>query len=155
MLTAVILVLLGLALVAVIVFRARSGGAALAKSEESPVLEAWVRHALAQELAVSVGKGDPDEKVLILRTLEAEPEPRIVSAIEEKVRSVELEFTRYAHESGCDVVLHVRYEDKSKTSLFKRLELADVPEGVRRDFETKATTRAFRAWDFPWARTGL
>ncbi len=154
MLTAVILVLLGLALAAVLVFRARGAGDARRKGEESPVLEAWVRHALAQELAVTVGKNDPDEKALILRTLEADPEPRLVSAIEEKVHSVELEFTRYAHESGCDVVLHVRYEDKSKASVFKRLDLADVPEGVRRDFETKATTRAFRAWDFPWSRVG-
>jgi len=52
MLTAGIIALLFALLATILVLRARAGGAERSKAEESPVLEAWVRHALVQELAV-------------------------------------------------------------------------------------------------------
>ena len=79
-------------------------------------------------------------------------DPDVVSRVEDKVRAVELEFLKYAHDAEAEVTVRVRYEDGNAGTATRRLAWAEVPEAVRSDFDRRGGTRVFRAWVFPWAR---
>jgi hypothetical protein len=147
-----------LAVLALVYFFVKSKhktGAAEVARESTPALDAWIADALEVELAegaLGMKASTPEERRKLARSLRGEPDPDVVSRVEEKVRTVELEFVRYAHEPDAEVTLRVRYEDGNAGTAGKRLALADLPEAVRSDFERRGATRVFRTWVFPWAR---
>ena len=94
----------------------------------------------------------PEERRKLARSLRGEPDPDVVSRVEDKVKAVELEFVKYAHDTEAEVTLRVRYEDGNAGTASKRLAWSDVPEAIRADFDGRGGTRVFRTWVFPWAR---
>ncbi|MBX3264025.1 MAG: hypothetical protein KF782_30405 [Labilithrix sp.] len=143
------------ALVALLLYkRSRRAAPEIARAT-TPALERFVREALEEELAegvLGVRGATPEERRKLTRTLADEPDADVVGRIEELVRAVELEFVRYAHDADVEATVRVRYEDGKVGAATKRLTLADVPEAVRADFESKGSTRVFRTWAFPWQR---
>jgi hypothetical protein len=151
----VLAIALGIALAVYLVARARRKGAPDAVRDTTPALDAWLREALELELAegaLGLRASTPEERKKLARTLGNEPDADVVGQIEEKVRAVELEFVRYAHDTDIEATVRVRYEDGKTGTSTRRLAAADVPAGVRTDFETKGSTRVFRSWAFPWQR---
>jgi hypothetical protein len=146
------------ALAAVLVFlaygRSRKSRSEVAR-DTTPALDRWLREALELELAEGVldmHRSTPEERKKLARTLADDPDADIVGKIEEKVKVVELEFVRYAHEGDVECTVRVRYENGKNGLSTRRLALADVPEAVREDFDRKGSTRVFRTWPFPWQR---
>jgi hypothetical protein len=140
----------------VAVVRRRKGGEAAA-AETSDAVDSWIPGALEGELLEGVFKKrelgtTDDEKKRLARTLRGEPDPEMVGAIEDAVRSVDLEYVRYAHEADVELTMRVVYEDGRSGTARKRMGLHEVPAAVREDFEKKGSTRVFRPWDFPWAK---
>jgi hypothetical protein len=143
------------ALLAFFLYKRSKRGALEAARETTPELDRFVRDALERELAetvLGIRNSTPEERKTLARSLANEPDTDVVTKIESAVRSVELEFVRYEHESDFETTVRVRYEDGKTGTTTTRLALADVPEAVRADFEKKKSTRVFRAWDFPWQR---
>lgn len=125
------------------------------ETDTTPALDAWIASALEIELAeVTLGFKDAStqERSRLAQSLRGNPDPEVVSKVEDKVKDVELEYVKYAHEKDVELTLRVRYEDGSEGSTKKTLPWSDVPEGVRNDFDKKSTTRVFRGWTFPWSR---
>ncbi|MBX3187963.1 MAG: hypothetical protein KF819_13150 [Labilithrix sp.] len=123
--------------------------------DTTPALDAWIAEALEVELAegaLGMRASTPEERKKLARSLRGDPDADVVSAIEEKVKSVELEFVRYSHEKDAEITVRVRYEDGNTGTATKRLAASDLPEAVRSDFERKGGSRVFRTWVFPWAR---
>lgn len=150
---ALLLVVLGVLLVVLVKKRRKAD--AHAASETSFALEAWLPGALEAELAGRVLEtlgSVAEERKRLGRTLRGEPDPELVAKIEDEVRSIAIEYVRYAHETDVEVTLRVAYENGETGTAQKRLAWNDVPEAVRNEFERKSTTRVFRPWDFPWAR---
>ena len=85
----------------------------------------------------------PEERRKLAKSLREDPDPDVVSRVEAKVRAIELEYVRYAHDAETEVTLRVRYEDGNAGTATKRLTASEVPEGVRADFESRASTRVF------------
>lgn len=136
--------------------RSRKGkGDAEVARESTPALDGWIADALEVELAegaLGLRSSTPEERKKLGKSLRGEPDPEVVSAIEEKVKAVELEFVKYSHDSEAEVTLRVRYEDGNAGTATKRLAWTDVPDAVRADFDRRGGTRVFRTWVFPWAR---
>ena len=146
---------LGLALIVFLIVRSRRGGKNAPTSDTSKGLETWVTDALERELAgevLGMRAATEAERKPLARTLRGEPDADVVTAIEAAVKSVEVEYLRYAHEREAEVTLKVHYEDGRATTTATRLPWSDLPPSVRCDFETKSSTRVFRPWAFPWAR---
>ncbi len=123
--------------------------------ESTPALDAWIADALEVELAegaLGMRSSTPEERRKLAKSLRGEPDPDVVSRVEDKVKAVELEFVKYAHDTEAEVTLRVRYEDGNAGTASKRLAWTDVPEAIRSDFERRGGTRVFRTWIFPWAR---
>lgn len=134
--------------------RAESGDAEVAR-ESTPALDRWIAEALEIELAegaLGMRASTPEERRKLASSLRGDPDPDVVSRVEDKVKAVELEFLKYAHDSEAELTLRVRYEDGNAGTATRRLAWADVPEAVRADFERRGGTRVFRTWVFPWAR---
>ena len=152
------LVLAAVAAITVVVFlalRNKKKSAPETERETSRELEAWILDTLEIELAegaLGLLNSTADERKRLAQSLRGNPDPDVVSKIEDKVRTVELEYTRYAHETDAEVTLRVRYDDNKSATTSKRLAWASVPESVREDFERKKTSRVFRSWTFPWSR---
>jgi hypothetical protein len=158
MLHAMSLALVALALLGVAYFfmrsRRKSGDAEVAR-ESTPALDAWIADALEVELAegaLGMRSSTHEERRKLAKSLRGEPDPDVVSRVEDMVKAVELEFVKYAHDSDAEVTLRVRYEDGNAGTATKRLPWTDVPEAIRADFDRRGGTRVFRTWVFPWAR---
>lgn len=152
-----LLVAAAVALAALLFFRARARRASRPEvaHETTPALDAFVREALEHELAgpvLGLRGASPEERRPLQKTLAGEPDPDVVAKIEDEVKSVELEFVRYSHESDAEVTVRVRYEDQRAGETSRRVSWSDVPPSVREDFERRGATRAFRVWTFPWQR---
>ena len=147
-----------LALVGYFFLRSRASkgaGDAEVARESTPALDAWIADALEVELAegaLGMRASTPEERRKLAQSLRGEPDPDVVSRVEDKVKTVELEFVKYAHDAEAEVTLRVRYEDGNAGTATKRLAWNDVPVGIRADFDQRGGTRVFRAWVFPWAR---
>lgn len=149
------LLLAGLALIAFYIYKRQSKAAAPASSDLPPALDAWVREVLERELAartLGIANATADERKRLAKTLRGDPDPELVTTIEGAVKSVELEFMKYAHESDAEVVVRVVYEDGATANVGERKPLSALPESVRADFAAKGSTRVFRGWEFPWSR---
>lgn len=123
--------------------------------ETTPALDSFIAEALENELAGSVlgiRGASAEERRPLAKTLRNEPDPDVVAKVEDKVKSVELEFVRYSHENDAEVTVRVRYEDGNAGETSKRLAWSDVPESIRADFDRRGGTRVFRSWAFPWQR---
>lgn len=123
--------------------------------DTTAALDAFIAEALENELAgpvLGIRGASAEERKPLSKTLRNEPDPDVVTKIEGAVRSVELEFVRYSHESDAEVTVRVRYDDGNKGETSKRLAWADVPEAIRVDFDRKGSSRVFRQWTFPWQR---
>ena len=158
MLTAMSFALVALAALVVAYFFMRSrktrGDAEVAR-ESTPALDTWIADALEIELAegaLGLRSSTPEERRKLGKSLRGEPDPDVVSRVEDKVKAVELEFVKYSHDSEAEVTLRVRYEDGNAGTATKRLPFTDIPEAVRADFASRSGTRVFRTWTFPWAR---
>jgi len=143
------------ALVAVGVFllirNARSKRVRVELSSSSPAIDRWLRETLVEMLAKKLaGKGV--ERAHIASTLSGDPDGAVVSEIEQTVRAVEVEYMRdpSATSGELDVRARVRFHDGNEENVTTRIAYTEAPASVREDFERKATTRAFRKWDFPW-----
>lgn len=135
--------------------RRKSGAGAELAHESTPALDRWIADALEVELAegaLGMRASTPEERRKLAQSLRGEPDPDVVSRLEDTVKAVELEFVKYAHDSEAEITLRVRYEDGNAGTATKRLAWTDVPEGIRADFERCGGTRVFRTWAFPWAR---
>ncbi|CAN5911257.1 hypothetical protein BH11MYX4_BH11MYX4_62690 [soil metagenome] len=133
----------------------RKGGDAEVARESTPALDAWIADALEVELAegaLGMRSSTPEERKKLAKSLRGEPDPDVVSKLEDKVKAVELEYVKYAHEADAEVTLRVRYEDGNAGTASKRLSWTDVPATIRAEFEARGGTRIFRTWVFPWAR---
>jgi hypothetical protein len=123
--------------------------------ETTPALDKWLSDALEMELAEGVlgFKGSTvQERKPITKTLANEPDADVVAKIEEKVKSVEIEYVKYAHEIDVEVILRVRYEDGKTGTSSRRMTSAEIPAAVNEDFKKLGGTRVFRSWEFPWQR---
>lgn len=150
------LAVLAAAALAFALYRARRIAATPeAAKDTTPALDAWVASALEAELAetvLGIRDASAEERKKLTRSLRGDPDPDVVSKIEDAVKSVELEFVKYAHEADAEVTVRVAYERGAHGTATKRLAWTDVPERVRDDFERRSTTRVFRSWVFPWSR---
>ena len=153
------LLAIGAALAAILLYYVisrRSGRSRLEPTRETtPALDKWINEALEMELAEGVlgFKGSTvQERKPIAKTLANEPDPDVVAKIEAKVKAVEIEYVKYAHEIDVEVVLRVRYEDGKTGSSTRRMTSAEIPAAVNEDFKKLGGTRVFRSWDFPWQR---
>ena len=134
--------------------RRKNGDAEVAR-ESTPALDAWIAEALEVELAegaLGMRASTPEERRKLAKSLRGDPDPDVVSKVEDKVKTVELEFVKYAHEADAEITLRVRYEDGNAGTASKRFPWTDVPEAIRTDFDRRGGTRVFRTWVFPWAR---
>lgn len=123
--------------------------------DTTTALDAFIAEALENELAgpvLGIRGASAEERKPLTKTLRNEPDPDVVTKIEAAVRSVELEFVKYAHDTDAEVTVRVRYDDGNKGETSKRMAWTDVPEAVRSDFERKGSSRVFRTWAFPWQR---
>jgi hypothetical protein len=126
-----------------------------AVKDTSPAIDTWIADALENELAESalgMRGATPEERRILRRTLRGDPDPDVVSRIEDAVRIVELEFVRYAHEQDTELTVRVRYENGGVGTSSLRIPWSEVPEAIRADFERRSSSRVFRTWTFPWAR---
>jgi hypothetical protein len=159
MLLAMVLGLLTAAAVALVGYffmrsRRQSGDAEVAR-ESTPALDAWIADALELELAegaLGMRSSTPEERRKLAKSLRGEPDPEVVSSVEDKVKTVELEFVKYSYEADAEVTLRVRYQDGNTGTASKRLMWTDVPVAIRADFDRRSGTHVFRTWVFPWAR---
>lgn len=142
------------ALVALAVFllvrNQRSKRVRVGLSSSSPAIDRWLRETLVELLAKKLaGKGV--ERAHIASTLSGDPDGAVVSEIEQAVRAVEVEYVRDPSAGGnLDVRARIRFHDGNEENVTTRIAYTEAPASVREDFERKATTRAFRKWDFPW-----
>lgn len=155
LLLAVAILALALVSVKALMRARRSSGDAEVARESTPALDAWIAEALEVELAegaLGLRSSTPEERRKLSRSLRGDPDPDVVSRVEDNVKTVELEFVKYAHDAEAEVTLRVRYEDGNAGTATKHLAWSDVPEAVRADFDRRGGTRVFRTWVFPWAR---
>src|SRR6476646_6008396 len=89
-------------LVGYIIMRSRKEkSGAEAQVDSTPALEAWIKDTLEIERAegaLGMTNASSHERERLAKSLRGEPDPDVVSKIEDKVRDVEIEYTRYAHE---------------------------------------------------------
>lgn len=150
-----VIALLAFGLAAFLFLRARKKKEHEVARDTTAALDAFIAEALEHELAgpvLGIRGASAEERKPLTKTLRNEPDPDVVTKIEAAVRTVELEFVKYAHETDAEVTVRVRYDDGSKGETSKRMAWNDVPEAVRSDFDRKGSSRVFRAWAFPWQR---
>lgn len=143
------LVAVAVAVVVYFLLRKRSRKVRVALSSSSPAVDRWLRESLATTLAVKLAKKGVD-RAHVAAALGGDPDPSVVSEIEQAVKAIEIEYRRDAGVADLEVRARVRFDDGTEENLTTKLPYTDAPASVRDDFEKKATTRAFRKWDFPW-----
>jgi hypothetical protein len=147
MLTAIIAAIVAVAVFLVLRKRTKKTDAPLSSS--SAAVDRWMKDALPQALAERMAKQGID-RAHLASTLGGDPDASVVSAIEQAVRAIEIEYMRDPQATDLDVRARVRFDDGTEEDLRTRITYTEAPASVRSDFERKATTRAFRKWDFPW-----
>ena len=118
-------------------------------SSSSAAVDRWMKETLPQVLGERLAKKGID-RAHVTTTLAGDPDASVVSAIEQAVKAIEIEYRRDPQASDLEVSARIRFEDGSEDNIKTRIAYTEAPPAVRDDFERKATTRAFRTWDFPW-----
>jgi hypothetical protein len=144
-----ILLLVAVALIVFLVFRKRGQKSSAPLSSSSAAVDRWLRETLPGVLAARLAKQGID-RAHVVSTLAGDPDASVVSAIEGAVKAIEVEYVREPHASDLEVRARVRFDDGSEENIRTHIAYTEAPNSVRDDFERKATTRAFRKWDFPW-----
>lgn len=137
------------ALIVYLVLRRRDRKVRVALSSSSPAVDRWLRESLVGVLATKLAQKGV-ERGHVASALGGDPDPSVVSEIEQAVKKIELEYRRDPHLSDLELRARVRFDDGTEENLTTRIPYPEAPTSVRDDFERKATTRAFRTWDFPW-----
>lgn len=135
--------------------RKKSGSVPDVAHDTTPALDAWIATALEIELAegaLGLRASTPEERKKLAESLSGNPDPDVVTKVEEKVKLVELEYVKHAHESDAEVTIRVRYTDGSAGTASKRFAWDDVPPAIREDFAKRSSSRVFKGYVFPWAR---
>jgi hypothetical protein len=144
--------LLVVAVALVVYFLLRKRGKSVGPaSESSSVVDRWIKDALPGALAKHLA-GRGLDRAQVARAVGGDPDPAVVSTLEQHVREVQVEYLREAHGPDVEVTLRVRFDDGAEETVRRRMTLGEVPAAVREDFDKKATTRVFRDWHFPWAQ---
>jgi hypothetical protein len=149
----ILLALVGLAAFGLVVFwmrRSQKGTDGREIDRNEIALDEWIIAELGPVLGGRMPAGIEVKQVA--KALGGDPDPTVVSALEDVVRGVEVEFLKDALDGGIDVVLRVQFEDGTEKMQRSRKSMADLPERVRSDFERKALTRTRLVWEFPWSR---
>src|SRR6188474_970405 len=110
-------------LAAFLFFRSRRKKQHEVARDTTAALDAFIAEALEHELAgpvLGIRGASSEERKPLTKTLGNEPDPDVVTKIEAAVRSVELEFVKYAHDSDAEVTVRVRYDDGNKGETSKR-----------------------------------
>ena len=115
-------------------------------------LDNWVSEALSTELRRVQGLNTETFKKKLVGTLAGDPDPDVVTAISDAVRKVDLEVTRYPHETDAELAVVVRYEDGREGRIETRVPLTELPKDVTDELASRAVTRVFREWQFTWER---
>src|SRR5262249_40523332 len=119
------------------------------KAPTSPTrtdIDRWVDHELGRELTRKLGL--PQDAVR--RSLDGEPDPEVVSAIEHAVRSVELCYGRQP-DGDVELRLEVRFEDGETFTTTRRVPSAELPHSIRDEYARSGTARIYRPHTFPWS----
>jgi hypothetical protein len=151
----IVVALLAAAVASFFFVRARRRARPEVARDSTPALDTFIADALEHELAgpaLALRGATAEERRPLANSLRGEPDPDVVAKIEDIVKTVELEFVRYAHEVDAEVTVRVRYEDGNAGETSKRLPWNDMPEAIRAEFARSAGTRVFRTWTFPWQR---
>jgi len=144
-----ILLVAAIVLVLFLVARRRPKKTDKPLSSSSAAVDRWLKDALPGVLAERLAKKGVDRGHLT-STLAGDPDGAVVSAIESVVRAIEIEYIRDAQASNLEVRARIRFTDGGEEDIKTHIAYTEAPASVRDDFERKATTRAFRKWDFPW-----
>jgi hypothetical protein len=118
---------------------------------ELAALSPWIHQELTRVLAKKLNLESSLSK--LRASFKGDPDVECVSQIERATARVELEFVKYAHETACEVLLHIVFEDGSREQSSTHRALPELPSSVRTEFEQRAVTRVYRNWDFPWAES--
>ncbi len=150
-------ILLIVAVALVVYFLLRKKKVASVPSESSKKVDRWLLDALPGALDAHL-KATGVDRDQVARALGGDPDPQVVTALEQHVRGVEIEYLRDPHQNGpagvtVDVCARIRFEDGSEEAVRTRLPFGELPEAVRADLERNATQRTFRAWHFPWVQS--
>jgi hypothetical protein len=121
----------------------------VALSSSSPAIDRWLRETLVELLAKKLADKGID-RAHLASTLSGDPDGAVVSEIEGSVRAIEVEYVRDPSSPHLDVRARIRFHDGNEENVTTRIAYTEAPASVREDFDRKATTRAFRKWDFPW-----
>jgi hypothetical protein len=147
-----ILLIVAIALIVFLAFRKRGKKAPVELTSSSAAVDRWLKESLPAVLAAHLATKGID-RAHVATTLGGDPDASVVSAIEGAVKAIEIEYVREAHASNLEVRARVRFDDGSEENISTHIAYTEAPASVRDDFERKATTRAFRKWDFPWMST--
>ncbi len=147
MLTAIIAAIVAVAVF--LILRKRNKKTTEPLSSSSAAVDQWLKDTLPGALAERMAKKGID-RAHLASTLGGDPDASVVSAIEQAVRAIEIEYMRDPQATVLDVRARVRFDDGTEEDFRTRIAYTEAPAAVRDDFERKATTRAFRKWDFPW-----
>ncbi len=146
-----IVIALAVALAIFILLRSRrSKKVRVELPSSSPAVDRWLKDSLPGVLGERLSKKGVD-KAHLAEVLGGSPDASVVSEIEQAVKAIEVEYARDAHvHEHLDVRARIRFNDGTEENISTRIAYTEAPAGVRDDFERKATTRAFRKWEFPW-----
>jgi hypothetical protein len=140
--------LLGFALffVLVAVLLKRGSKAEPAKVAERSAVDKWVEETLAREVARK-GKAHGDE---LLAALRGDPEPHVVTAVEEAVKGVKLQFSRQPRDGEYEVRVEIAFEEGDPTTSAKTFSRDALPTTIQDEFVRTGGAYVFREWHFPW-----
>jgi hypothetical protein len=144
-----IAVIAAVAIVVFLLLRKRTGKTTAPLSSSSAAVDRWMKDALPGALAERMAKKGID-RAHVATTLGGDPDASVVSAIEQAIRGIEIEYMRDPQATDLEVRARVRFDDGTEEDLRTRIAFTEAPASVQNDFERKATSRAFRKWDFPW-----
>jgi hypothetical protein len=144
--------LLIIAVVALAVFlllRSRKAKVRVELPSSSPAVDRWLKESLPAVLAERLSSKGVD-KAHLAEVLGGSHDASVVSEIEQAVKAIEVEYARDHASPHLDVRARIRFNDGTEENISTRIAYTEAPAGVRDDFERKATSRAFRKWEFPW-----
>ncbi|HEY4118682.1 MAG TPA: hypothetical protein VGM56_12545 [Byssovorax sp.] len=154
---------LGLFILVVLVAKlARRRAAKAVVVAQSDAIDDLVARCVARGVAKRAPSLDAEQ---VEAAITGTPEPEVVARVEELVKSVELSFERVLaggplserrswkrEPAAMDVRVTVRFDDGAVVAETRRVERASLPPSIRADLDRTGAARAFRAWQFPWAR---
>lgn len=119
------------------------------REERSPV-DQWIEEALARELGKKVDDKHGLDAQSLLTALRGDPDPSVVTVIEEALANVKLTYERLPEEGQFQVRAEMRFEDGSSATGSKRFSRDELPELIRSEFLRTGGAFVYREWHLPW-----